>query len=77
VAGLLERRRRAALVDLMKGKRTECQPKATDRYERTVAICRVDGVDLGMAMVSGGVAWAFIRYSHDSISRSRRRGPLG
>ena len=54
-------------VDLMKGKQIECEPKTTDRYGRTVAICRADGADLGMAMVSAGMAWAFVRYSQDYV----------
>jgi endonuclease YncB( thermonuclease family) len=53
------------LVNLMKGRRIECEPKTTDRYGRTVAICRADGVDLGMATVLGGTACAFTRYSRD------------
>ena len=40
-----------------------CEAKATDRYGRTVAICRADGRDLGQAMVRLGMAWAFTRYS--------------
>jgi len=53
----------------MKDRRIECEAKTTDRYGRTVAICRADGVDLGMAMVRGGMAWAFIRYSHDYVQQ--------
>ena len=58
------------MVDLVKGKRIECEPETTDRYGRTVAICQADGVDLGIAMVRGGMAWAFVRYSHDYHSRA-------
>jgi endonuclease YncB( thermonuclease family) len=50
---------------LIKGKTVVCEPKATDRYGRTVAICRADGEDLGRAMVQLGMAWAFVRYSRD------------
>lgn len=42
-----------------------CIPKTTDRYGRTVAVCWVDGVDLGAEMVRQGVAHAFTRYSND------------
>jgi endonuclease YncB( thermonuclease family) len=41
---------------LIKGKTVVCKPKATDRYGRTVAICRADGEDLGRAMVQLGMA---------------------
>lgn len=30
-----------------------------------MALCRADGMDLGAAMVSAGMAWAFVRYSAD------------
>jgi endonuclease YncB( thermonuclease family) len=53
------------LEKLIKGKTVVCEPKATDRYGRTVAICRADGEDLGRAMVQLGMAWAFVRYSRD------------
>jgi endonuclease YncB( thermonuclease family) len=42
-----------------------CIPKTTDKYGRTVAVCWVDGVDLGAEMVRQGMAWAFTRYSRD------------
>lgn len=40
-----------------------CDPKDTDRYGRTVAVCWVDGLDLGAEMVRQGMAWSFTRYS--------------
>ena len=42
-----------------------------DCYGRTVALCLADGVDLGAAMVSAGMAWAFTRYSSDYVSQER------
>ena len=56
-----------------------CEPRATDRYGRTVALCRVDGRDLGAAMVRDGWAVAFVRYAMDYVpqeqeARSARRG---
>jgi endonuclease YncB( thermonuclease family) len=54
---------------LIKGKTVVCEPKATDRYGRTVAICRADGEDLGRAMVQLGMAWAFVRYSRDYVEQ--------
>jgi endonuclease YncB( thermonuclease family) len=44
-----------------------CEPKTTDRYGRTVAICRANGEDLGRAMVQLGMASAFTRYSADYV----------
>jgi endonuclease YncB( thermonuclease family) len=60
-----------ALLELVKGRTLACEAKARDRYGRTVALCRADGVDLGAAMVSAGMAWAFTRYSSDYISHER------
>ena len=56
----------AVLETLMKGSGPViCERKDTDRYGRTVAICRIDGRDLGKQMVQIGMAWAFRRYSQD------------
>lgn len=63
----------AALETLMKGRgQVECERKDTDRYGRTVAICRADGRDLGKTMVKLGYAWAFTRYSHDYVAEEER-----
>src|SRR3954452_7744490 len=61
----------AAMLELIKGRTIMCDGKATDRYGRTVALCRADGRDLGAAMVSAGMAWAFTRYSSDYIAQER------
>lgn len=60
---------RAALARLIDGKPLACQPvpasphggSVYDRWGRTVARCRVNGRDLGQAMIAGG--WA-IRWPH-------------
>ena len=52
---------------LVRGKTVVCEPKTTDRYGRTVAVCRADGEDLGRTMVQLGMAWAFVRYSRDYV----------
>jgi endonuclease YncB( thermonuclease family) len=56
-----------------------CEPRTTDRYGRTVALCRVEGRDLGAAMVRDGWAVAFVRYSldyvaHEQEARTAKRG---
>lgn len=58
----------ATLQSLIAGKTVACDPKTTDRYGRTVAICRADGVDLGRVLVRRGMAWAFTRYSLDYVA---------
>lgn len=57
----------ATLRDLVRGRTVACEPKTTDRYGRTVAVCRADGADLGAAMVRTGQALAFVRYSADYL----------
>jgi endonuclease YncB( thermonuclease family) len=42
-----------------------------DRYDRMVAVCRVDGLDLGAAMVLAGQAMAFERYSRDYVQEQQ------
>lgn len=58
--------------ELMHGHTIACERKTTDRYGRTVALCRADGVDLGAAMVRAGHAWAFIRYSKDYVDQEQQ-----
>lgn len=67
---------------LMKGRNTTCEAKTQDRYGRTVALCRADGSDLSAAMVSAGMAYAFVRYSRDYVrqeeeARGKRLGVHG
>lgn len=54
---------RRALAGLVSGRAPRCEKVTTDRYGRTVAICRVDGEDIGAAMVRRGLAWAYTAYS--------------
>ncbi len=50
------RRSRAALEDLIGDRLVECDGLNFDRYGRVVAICRVEGRDLGEAMLEIGQA---------------------
>ena len=68
----------ATLETLMKGRAgVECEARDVDRYGRTVAVCRVDGRDLGKAMVELGMAWAFTRYSQDYVADEERAKQAG
>lgn len=52
-----------ALAAMVIGPKVECARKGFDRYNRMLAVCTVDGVDIGAEMVRSGMAWAFTRYS--------------
>ncbi|MET3415191.1 endonuclease YncB(thermonuclease family) [Methylobacterium sp. 1030] len=56
-----------------------CEPRDTDRYGRTVAVCRKGDEDLSAWMVSQGYAMAYQRYSRDYLgaettARALKRG---
>ena len=60
------------LQALTSGRSVVCERKDTDRYGRTVALCRVVGEDLGAILVREGLAWAFTRYSLDYVPHETR-----
>lgn len=67
------------LQSLISGRNVICERKDTDRYGRTVAVCRAGGEDLGAMMVRDGYAWAFLRYSADyagqeALAKNERLG---
>lgn len=51
------------MLGLVANRNIVCEPHANDQYNRIIATCRVDGVDLGEALVLQGLAWAFRKYS--------------
>lgn len=53
----------ARVLTLLEGKFVDCIERDRDKYGRTVAICRANGVDVGAVLVREGLAWAFVRYS--------------
>jgi endonuclease YncB( thermonuclease family) len=52
-----------ALGALTKGRLVSCESRGTDKYNRTLAICSVEGTELNAAQVRSGMAWAFVKYS--------------
>ena len=60
------------LQSLIAGRSVICERKDTDRYGRTVAVCRAGGEDLGAIMVRDGYAWALVRYSRDYVGQEER-----
>ncbi len=53
----------AYLGRLLKDKDVNCIMMEWPQKDETQAICRADGVDVGAAMVTGGMAFAFVPYS--------------
>lgn len=67
------------LQGLIGGGNVVCKKRHQDRFGRTVAVCQVDGEDLGAILVQEGLAWAFVRYSRayvqlETVAKSDRRG---
>lgn len=57
------------------GREVTCRPRDRDRYGRTVAVCHAGGLDLGAAMIKGGLAVAEGAYDADEReARDARRG---
>lgn len=52
-----------ALAELVGARRVTCREEGTDKYDRVLGICSVDGVDISAELVRRGYAWAFVKYS--------------
>lgn len=68
-----------ALADRIGRGTVKCRPKGVDRYDRIIATCFQDGVNLNGWMVREGWAVAFRKYGIDYIrdeneARAKRRG---
>jgi hypothetical protein len=46
-----------------------CILRDVDVYGRLISVCEAGGIDLAGALVDGGLAWAFVRYSNDYVDR--------
>ncbi|HEY0598576.1 thermonuclease family protein [Brevundimonas sp.] len=56
-----------ALKSRAEGRRLACEVLDTDRYGRKVSRCEREGVDVAEALVAGGLALAYRRYSRDYV----------
>lgn len=54
-----------------------CDSQGVDTFGRTVAICKVGGMDLGQAMVGDGWALAFTKYSSNYVGPEAEAKRLG
>jgi endonuclease YncB( thermonuclease family) len=61
-----------ALSAFIAGRPVTCTPVDHDRYERDVALCAVDGRDLGDAMVRAGQAVEYTRHSDGRYAKAER-----
>ncbi len=55
----------ARLAELVSGGALSCEALDRDNYGRVVARCAAGGRDVAAALVSEGLAWAYVRYSSD------------
>ncbi len=60
------------LENLIRGRRVTCVNLGTDPYGRMLALCRVDGTDLGAEMVRVGLAVAYRDYSRRYVPEERQ-----
>lgn len=68
-------------ADMAKG-RVACEAVDRDRYNRIVALCRVDGVDLAEAQIKRGAAVAYSQYTKRYVpfeqkAKAARKGVWG
>ncbi len=58
----------------------DCSPVSLDQYRRTVAVCSIDGVDLGEWLVRNGLALDWPTYSkgkYDKVQRDAEHAGRG
>jgi len=58
-----------ALHGLVSGHQVSCESRGTDKYDRMLGICFVDGRDINAEMVREGFAWAFVKYSKTYVQQ--------
>ena len=56
-----------ALRDLIGARELVCTNRGTDRYQRTLSVCRTEATDVNAAMVRQGWAVAYRQYSNDYV----------
>jgi len=61
-----------ALAAAIGGRSVTCTPVQVDQYNRDVATCAVDDLDLGEAMVRGGHALDYARHSRGRYAEAER-----
>lgn len=65
----------AALRDRLAAGAVDCRARGTDRYGRVLAVCTIDGADLGASLVADGLAVSRGAYgSQERAARGAHRG---
>ncbi len=59
------------LEALVEGRAIVCDNRGSDEFDRTIAVCAADDVDVNAEMVRTGHAWAFRKFSQGYISHER------
>jgi len=67
------------LRDIVGTGRLNCRQVDTDRHQRPVAVCHINGRDIAAEMVRAGAAVAYIKYSadyagHEAEAKREKRG---
>lgn len=68
---------RVRLERLISNGPVRCDSQGLDTFGRTVAICKVGGMDIGQAMVGDGWAVAFTKYSSNYVGPEAEAKRLG
>ncbi|MCZ4271032.1 thermonuclease family protein [Maritalea porphyrae] len=64
-----------SLTAQINGRLVDCASQGKDKYRRLLAVCKVDGKDIGKWMVTNGWAVSFGDYAFDeAIARNNRLG---
>lgn len=61
-----------ALIAFLAGRPTECTEVTKDRYQRIVARCQAESIDVGNWMVEHGWAIAYRKYSTEYVEAEQR-----
>jgi endonuclease YncB( thermonuclease family) len=58
-----------ALAQLVGTRRVTCRDEGTDKYDRVLGVCSVEGVEINAELVRRGYAWAFVKYSERYVKQ--------
>lgn len=59
------------LASITTGRSLTCTGDSFDDFDRLIAVCMVDGMDVSASLATSGWAWAFVRFSDDYVAQER------